>query len=83
MNKDLFRIPLLLIGVIVILIGLRFMPTFTILGYEVKAIDPYYNTAEYLVDGYWYYNLSSLTNGVEMFCGWSHLRNFDAQTYSL
>lgn len=40
MNKDLFRIPLLLIGVIVILIGLRFMPTFTILGYEVKAIDP-------------------------------------------
>ncbi|MBR4297258.1 MAG: hypothetical protein IKT82_03605 [Bacteroidaceae bacterium] len=40
MNKKLFRIPLLLLGVIVILIGLRFMPTITIFGYEVKAIDP-------------------------------------------
>lgn len=40
MNKKIFRLPLLLLGVIIILISLSYAPTITILGYELKLVDP-------------------------------------------
>lgn len=39
MNKSLFRVPLLLLGVILVLIGLSFIPATTIWGYELKTVD--------------------------------------------